>query len=158
VAQAWVKAVTTAYDTAFATKQTMLSQSDGQLSSDITSTQAAIVAGTTKCGLPPATPCATATQLAALQAKLTADLQEQTTLRNEITLIEVRQAQIVRIAYVAIQADADTTASQPDVLKLYAIGGGIGLVVGMLLAMGLLRRPIRRWLEWTTDARWRNAA
>jgi hypothetical protein len=136
----------------------LLAQRDDQLSSDIATTQAAIVAGTTTCGHPPAKPCATTAQLTALQAQLTADLQEQASLRNDATLADVRQAQIVRIAYVAIPADADTTSAQPDVVKLYSIGTGIGLVFGILLALGVLRRPIRHWLAGTTDASWRNAA
>lgn len=151
VASTWVARLIDAYDSAFTTLETGLTASDDTLSDEIATTQQAIVTGTAQCGhrLPRGVvaTCASPAQVAAWQATISVDVQQQTAVRDAITLLAVRRAQVIRIAYLAIPADDDTTMSLPDVRRILEAGLGGGFTLGVLLALWLLRGPIRQTLR-----------
>jgi hypothetical protein len=149
VATAWIAHLNNAYDAAFTTVATTLTTRDTALTQEIATTLQTITAGTKNCGPPISRtrpPCASPTQLAALQAKLNADLSEQTSIHNKQIMLDVRRAQVIRIAYVAVPADADTTSAQPDAPKLIELGSLFGFVAGAVVGLWLARRPVRQAL------------
>jgi hypothetical protein len=58
--------------------------------------------------------------------------------------LEIRRAQVTRIAYLAVQAGDDIVTTLPDATKLLTFGVGIGFALGTLIAFWLARQPVRR--------------
>ena len=136
VASAWADVAGHAYATAYTSTHAQMTTHESQLTTQIASVQKQIDAYPPGSGQTPG--------LIALQSQLKSLLQERVNLDNQLSQLETDQLALSGNAYVATPATPQSATLNPSPSKTIGTGAALGLALGVVLALWLLRQRLRK--------------